>query len=235
MPVSDASAKRAAAWLAAWARAGLLGSDPEVAGYVADLIQFVGERTMENHGELYLDVCGALGWGYDPNSDPVPSVLRAVPDLLARVRELECQLAGEQKANALLNAGMGDVCEGRDQLKHRARELEADNARLRGLVAELRACDPAYKLAKAVSDFPVGERTMDKDRQQGVPRRIVLVDREDPEDYLEVAQVYGFGAPRVSLFANQEGEVCGVTLGVAEAKTLAAFLLAFAEKEGGDQ
>ena len=131
MPVSDASAKRAAAWLAAWARAGLVGRDPEVAGYVADLIQFVGERTMENHGELYLDVCGALGWGYDPNSDPVPSVLRAVPDLLARVRELECQLAGEQKANALLNAGMGDVCEGRDQLKHRARELEADNARLR--------------------------------------------------------------------------------------------------------
>ena len=46
MPVSDASARRAADWLAAWARAGLLGTDPEVRAYVADLIQFVGERTM---------------------------------------------------------------------------------------------------------------------------------------------------------------------------------------------
>jgi hypothetical protein len=47
VPVSDASAKRAAAWLAAWHRAGLLGTDPEVRAYVADLIQFVGERTMD--------------------------------------------------------------------------------------------------------------------------------------------------------------------------------------------
>ena len=193
MPVSDAAARRAADWLEAWARAGLLGSDPEVRAYVCDLIQFVGERAMDEKlvpGE----VVGRTGY----------------------------EVAAEWR----------DRCKAAEG---RARELEADNARLRGLVAELRACDPAYKLAKAVSDFPVGERTMDKDRQQGVPRRIVLVDREDPEDYLEVAQVYGFGAPRVSLFANQEGEVCGVTLGVAEAKTLAAFLLAFAEKEGGDQ
>ena len=52
MPVSDAAARRAADWLAAWARAGLLGSDPEVVAYVADLIQFVGERTMKSKPEL---------------------------------------------------------------------------------------------------------------------------------------------------------------------------------------
>ena len=50
MPVSDASARRAAAWLEAWARAGLLGTDPEVRAYVADLIRFVGERTMDENG-----------------------------------------------------------------------------------------------------------------------------------------------------------------------------------------
>jgi len=104
VPVSDAAARRAADWLRAWHRAGLLGSDPEVVGYVADLIQFVGERTMENHSELYLEVCGALGWGYDPNSDPVPSVLRAVPDLLARVRELEAE-------NARLREGLRPFAE----------------------------------------------------------------------------------------------------------------------------
>ena len=95
MPVSDAAARRAAAWLAAWHEAGLLGSDPEVVGFVEDLLNFVGEKTMAeyaNNNNLYLDVCGALGWGYDPNSDPVPSILRAVPDLLTRVRELEAEV-----------------------------------------------------------------------------------------------------------------------------------------------
>jgi hypothetical protein len=52
VPVSDAAARRAADWLAAWARAGLLGTDPEVVGFVADLIQFVGERTMKSKPEL---------------------------------------------------------------------------------------------------------------------------------------------------------------------------------------
>jgi len=62
VPVSDASAKRAADWLAAWARAGLLGSDPEVAAYVADLIQFVGEKTMSG-----LWRCENCGDGTAPN------------------------------------------------------------------------------------------------------------------------------------------------------------------------
>jgi hypothetical protein len=124
VPVSDAAARRAAAWLAAWYRAGLLGTDPEVRAYVADLVAFVGERAMsegacenttayrhecspaeaERYGGYCLDCANA-----------------GVPDLLARVRE-----------------------------------LEADNARLRGMVDELRAGDPAYELAKATAEFPAG-------------------------------------------------------------------------------
>lgn len=44
---------------------------------------------------------------------------------------------GERKANALLNAGMGAVCEGRDELKHRVRELEAELADARRVCASL--------------------------------------------------------------------------------------------------
>ena len=82
MPVSDASAKRAAAWLAAWHRAGLLGTDPEVAGFVADLIQFVGERTMDENG---LEVTGA--------APRVELDAAAWDQLRARVRELEAENA----------------------------------------------------------------------------------------------------------------------------------------------
>ena len=46
---------------------------------------------------MYQSVCGVLRWGYDPNSDPVPSILRAVPSLLARVRELEASAEKERK------------------------------------------------------------------------------------------------------------------------------------------
>jgi peptidoglycan hydrolase CwlO-like protein len=52
----------------------------------------------------------------------------------ARIRELEVEVAGLNKANALLNAGMGAVCEGRDELKHRNRELEAKVVKLQGIV-----------------------------------------------------------------------------------------------------
>ena len=82
MPVSDASAKRAAAWLAAWARAGLLGSDPEVRAYVADLIQFVGERTMDENG---LELTST--------SPRVELDAAAWDQLRARVRELEAENA----------------------------------------------------------------------------------------------------------------------------------------------
>ena len=82
MPVSDASARRAADWLAAWARAGLLGTDPEVVGFVADLIQFVGERAMDENG---LELTST--------SPRVELDAAAWDQLLARVRELEADNA----------------------------------------------------------------------------------------------------------------------------------------------
>ena len=96
MPVSDASAKRAADWLAAWARAGLLGSDPEVVAYVADLIQFVGERTMDENG-MELTSTGSraeLGemvgrTGYEVAAEWRDKCKAAE----ARVRELEAEVA----------------------------------------------------------------------------------------------------------------------------------------------
>ena len=48
MPVSPAQARRAAAWLEAALRHGVLGTDPEVVGYAVDLIRFVGEATVED-------------------------------------------------------------------------------------------------------------------------------------------------------------------------------------------
>lgn len=53
----------------------------------------------------------------------------------AELAALRMELEGERKANALLNAGMGSVCEGRDELKHELRTLRA---RLAALEAELR-------------------------------------------------------------------------------------------------
>ena len=156
MPVSDAAARRAADWLAAWHRAGLLGTDPEVVGYVADLIQFVGGRTLEKTDDGLVEECLKLIQNVDERLRSVadnPTACEATladgfTHLFARVRQLECQLAGEKKANALLNAGMGDVCEGRDQLKHRVRELEAEVARLREGLRKLRP----FLHAAAVAD-----------------------------------------------------------------------------------
>ena len=103
MPVSDASAKRAADWLAAWHRAGLLGTDPEVRAYVADLIQFVGERTMEK-----------------TDDDLVKSWQRSVDDVGARL-----------EANFGVTRCEAELADGFVYLLARVRELEAENARLR--------------------------------------------------------------------------------------------------------
>jgi hypothetical protein len=59
--------------------------------------------------------------------------------LAAHCERLASELEGERKANALLNAGMGSVCEGRDVMKL---ELRAALAR----VAELEA------IAKSAAD-----------------------------------------------------------------------------------
>jgi len=104
VPVSDASAKRAAAWLAAWARAGLLGSDPEVRAYVADLIQFVGERTMDENG---LELTST--------SPRVELDAAAWDQLLARVRELEADNArlreGLRRLRPFLHPAAVGVCD----------------------------------------------------------------------------------------------------------------------------
>ncbi len=62
--------------------------------------------------------------------------------LLARVAELETELDGEKKANALLNAGMGAVCEGRDELKHRVRALETALTQMRTFIAPVNLAGP---------------------------------------------------------------------------------------------
>jgi len=64
---------------------------------------------------------------------------------------------------------------------------------------------------------------------------IILPDPEpdSPDDFIEVQQVYGFGEPRLSIFVHDEAGFCGNTLNVANAKALAAFLLAFVDREGG--
>jgi len=105
VPVSDASAKRAAAWLAAWARAGLLGTDPEVAAYVADLLNFVGERTMEKADDGLVVECLKFIQNVDER-------LRSVAD-----NPTPCEAT---------------LADGFTHLFARARELEAENARLRG-------------------------------------------------------------------------------------------------------
>jgi hypothetical protein len=55
----------------------------------------------------------------------------------AEVARLRVELEGERKANALLVAGMGDVCGGRDELKHENRRLAARVAELEDLSATL--------------------------------------------------------------------------------------------------
>lgn len=59
------------------------------------------------------------------------ALLAEVSALRKRVAALECERDGLAKANSLLNAGMGSVCEGRDELKLRCRTLESENAELR--------------------------------------------------------------------------------------------------------
>lgn len=129
MPVSDAAALRAAEWLAAWARAGLLGSDPEVVGYVQDLVNFVGERAM---GDELLKVFR------EENS----RILGRFVDLFgthekakARVRELE---ADKEHLADVANKALAATAAA---LK-RVAALEAENDRLRdGLRAIRRRVD----------------------------------------------------------------------------------------------
>lgn len=85
----------------------------------------------------------------------------------AVVLSLLDELEGERKANALLNAGMGSVCDGRDELKHRVRELEAEIKSLRGVLGrKLFMCercggtglqpDRCYDPATSRYDSPAG-------------------------------------------------------------------------------
>jgi hypothetical protein len=111
VPVSDASARCAAAWLEAWARAGLLGSDPEVVGFVADLIRFVGERTMD--GKL---------------TDTRDWAVAAVRCMWGMWADHRCVGDAENDANDAECEAVVRVIESQDA---RVRELEAENARLR--------------------------------------------------------------------------------------------------------
>jgi hypothetical protein len=112
VPVSDAAARRAAAWLAAWYRAGLLGTDPEVRAYVADLIAFVGERTMEK-----------------ADDDLVKSWQRSVDDVAKRLR-----------ANLGVTRCEADLADGFVHLLAHVRELEAEVAELRRMLDDAGWC-----------------------------------------------------------------------------------------------
>lgn len=68
----------------------------------------------------------------------------------AALSDLRLELEGLKKANALLNAGMGDVCEGRDVLKMEVRELKAENERLKAMIS-------AFVLHIEKPDVLVGE------------------------------------------------------------------------------
>lgn len=65
---------------------------------------------------------------------PATGTLAQLADLCERQAAenaaLRLELEGEKKANALLNAGMGEVCEGRDAMKHELRTLRAQVAEL---------------------------------------------------------------------------------------------------------
>jgi hypothetical protein len=71
---------------------------------------------------------------------------------------------GYRKAYELLNAGMESVCEDRDVLKHRARELEAERdllaakaVALEAKVESMRAkpCAPETELTIDPDDYPL--------------------------------------------------------------------------------
>jgi hypothetical protein len=55
---------------------------------------------------------------------------------VGELERLRLELEGERKAAAILLVGMGSVCDGRDELKHRVRELEALVMALAGRVAD---------------------------------------------------------------------------------------------------
>lgn len=75
----------------------------------------------------------------------------AVAEKNAELAALRLELEGEKKANALLNAGMGEVCDDRDRMKHELRELRAENERLKTeLAAERQHAD---ELAKVLGDI----------------------------------------------------------------------------------
>ena len=138
MPVSDASAKRAAAWLAAWHRAGLLGTDPEVVGFVADLIQFVGERAMDEKLPDWLEQ--SVGDEL-PKIEVVACGYRSgateADELLDRVRELEAENARLRAGEIAGRTGYEVAAEWRDRCKAaeaRVRELEAEVAELRRML-----------------------------------------------------------------------------------------------------
>jgi len=123
VPVSDAAARRAADWLAAWHRAGLLGSDPEVRAYVADLIRFVGERAMDENG---LELTST--------SPRVELDAAAWDQLLARVRELEADNARLREGLRQFRDAWENAASGFDGLTtHSCDELDAASA----LAAEL--------------------------------------------------------------------------------------------------
>jgi hypothetical protein len=57
-----------------------------------------------------------------------PHMIAHVLALTAEVRRFKCEIVGLQKANALLNAGMGDVCESRDDMKLELRKLKGEQS-----------------------------------------------------------------------------------------------------------
>jgi len=72
-------------------------------------------------------------------TDPAERVTNCEQAQLAvEVERMKVELEGEKKANALLNAGMGGVCEGRDELKHKVRDLEAKVVNLRAALSEFK-------------------------------------------------------------------------------------------------
>jgi len=76
-------------------------------------------------------------------SEPVTrDLLRAAADALDGLGR---EVVGLEKAMALLNAGFESTAEDRDRLKHRVRELVADNARLAARLAAMRAALEAFR------------------------------------------------------------------------------------------
>ena len=71
--------------------------------------------------ELLGKLCGEVKGQY---SVVIDSLAHGCLNLLSRVQALTLERDELVKANAILNVGMGEVCEGRDLLKHENRELK---------------------------------------------------------------------------------------------------------------